>query len=300
MDRREFLKWQLISLIFCVIGPRFSWSFPEKGSKVVAVKGEVSKALEAGLKELGGIKTFVSEDSRVVIKPNMSFRNPPEMGTTTHPEVLKALVNLLSATRPKGIKVLDNTLTDPDACLKNSGIAHALKGLPVDLKILKSKADYQEVKVQGKVLSSLDVMKDVLMSDIIISVPVAKHHSSAGVSLSMKNLMGLIYDRSSFHYKYDLHTAIADMANFLKPKLVIVDMTRALTTNGPSGPGEVAIMDTIVVSNDMVAADAYVTSKVKWYGKQIEPFKVKHIKVAHEMGIGMGDLSKVEVIEKAV
>jgi len=300
MNRREFLKWQLISLLFCVMGPKFSWGATQKNPVVVAVKGDAQKALETGLKEIGGIKKFVAEGSKVVIKPNMSFRNPPEMATTTHPEVLKAVVNAVTVAKPKNIKVLDNTLTDPDACLKNTGIADALKGLPIELKILKNKADYQDVKVHGKVLSSLDVMKEVLSADAIISVPVAKHHSSAGVSLSMKNLMGLIYDRSSFHYRYDLHTAIADMANFFKPKLVIIDMTRALTTNGPSGPGDVQIMNTIVVSNDMVAADAYVTSKVKWYGKQVDPFRVKHIKIAHEMGMGMGDLSKVEVIEKAV
>lgn len=299
MDRREFIQWQLKALVFLILGPKFSWAQTRaEKSMVVAVQGEPAKALEIALKELGGIQSFLKPNSNVVLKPNMSFRNSPEMATTTNPNVLRAVVDLISRESPKSIKVLDNTLTDPEACMKNTGIKDALKGSMAELKVIKEKQGYQEVQIKGKSLGSTDIMKEVLSCDALIPVPVAKHHSSTGVSLSMKGMMGLIYERSSFHYKYDLHTAIVDLAAYLKPRLVIIDMTRALTTNGPSGPGEVEILNTIVASNDMVAADAYVVSKVKWYGRQMDPFKVKHIAIAHEMKVGVGNLKEIEIVEK--
>ncbi|MFN3534169.1 MAG: DUF362 domain-containing protein [Desulfatiglandales bacterium] len=300
MDRRDFLKWNLKAIAFSLLGPKFSWGSPKRErSIVVAVKGEIKEAVEAGIKELNGL-AFIRPGSRVLIKPNISFRNSPDMATTTTPGVVRALVDLIAGQKPRSIKVVDNTLTDPEACMQNTGIREALRGTPAELRVVKERQGFQKVTIKGAAVEEVELMKEVLESDLLIPVPIAKHHSSAGVSLSMKGMMGLIYDRSSFHYRYDLHTAIVDLAAYLKPPLVVIDMTKALTTNGPSGPGEVAWLNTVVVSNDMVAADAYVVKKVKWYGREIEPFRVKHIEIAHKRGVGVGNLKDVEIIEKTI
>lgn len=299
MNRREFLTWQMKALVFCLLGPKFAWAAhrPER-PLVVAVQGPQKEALEVALKEFGGLRSILKPNSKVVIKPNMSFRNSPEMATTTSPQLLRALVDLISKESPRSIMVVDNTLTDPEACIKNTGIGDALKGSTAEIKVMKKRSEFQTVKLKGSVLDSVDLMKEVLDCDILIPVPVAKHHSSTGVSLSMKGMMGLIFDRASFHYKYDLHSAIVDLAAFLRPKVTIIDLTKALITNGPSGPGEVEVHNTVVVSNDMVAADAYVVSKVRWYGKTIDPFKVRHISIAHERKIGTANLNEIELLEK--
>ena len=140
-----------------------------------------------------------------------------------------------------------------------------------------------------------EVMREVLEADVLIAVPVAKHHGSTGVSLSMKGMMGLIANRSEMHWRYDLHTSIADLCRVLKADLTVIDVTRALTTNGPSGPGEVKTMNTVVASKDMVAADAQVVSMVPWYGQRIPPQKVKHIRIAHEWGLGRMDVDNLTV-----
>lgn len=111
----------------------------------------------------------------------------------------------------------------------------------------------------------------------------------------MKGMMGLIANRSEMHWRYDLHTSIADLCRLLQADLTVIDVTRALTTNGPSGPGEVQIMNTVVASRDMVAADAQVVSMVPWYGQKIPPQKVKHIRIAHEWGLGRMDVQNLRV-----
>jgi uncharacterized protein (DUF362 family) len=138
-------------------------------------------------------------------------------------------------------------------------------------------------------------MKEVLKSDVLIAAPVAKSHSSTGVSLSMKGMMGLVYNRRVMHWRYDLHTSIVDLCSLLKPHLVLIDGTRVLSTNGPSGPGKVLHENTVIASKDMVAADAFAVSRFLWYGKQYKPGQVPHIREAHERGLGRMDVEKLNI-----
>jgi uncharacterized protein (DUF362 family) len=155
--------------------------------------------------------------------------------------------------------------------------------------------------VQGaKQLTEAEVLKEVLDADVLIAVPVAKHHSSTGVSLSMKGQMGLINNRTAMHWRYDLDEAIVDLCTLLRADLAVVDATRALTTNGPGGPGEVVRPGKVVASTDMVAADAKVVTMVRWYGRSLAPSKVRHIKLAHERGFGRMDIHNLRVKEIAV
>jgi uncharacterized protein (DUF362 family) len=151
------------------------------------------------------------------------------------------------------------------------------------------------VKVNGgKILKSMDVVAEVLDADVLIAVPVGKSHSSAGVSLSMKGMMGLVFDRSTFHVK-GLHEGIADMVTVLKPHLVVIDGTRILSTGGPGGPGEVIPLNLVVASADMVAADAQMVALGTWYGRRFEPRQVKHISIAADRGLGRIDLDKLRI-----
>jgi uncharacterized protein (DUF362 family) len=142
------------------------------------------------------------------------------------------------------------------------------------------------------------VMKDVLESDVLISAPVAKSHGSTGVSLSMKGMMGLIWNRGIMHYLHDLDESIVDLSTLLKPALVVVDGTRVLSTNGPGGPGRVLKMDTVIASGDMVSADAMAVSMFEWYGRKMEPRQVRHIRLAHERRLGRMDIEGMNPLKK--
>jgi uncharacterized protein (DUF362 family) len=111
----------------------------------------------------------------------------------------------------------------------------------------------------------------------------------------MKGMMGLIYNRWDMHGKYDLNRSIVDLCTLLTPRLVIVDATRVLTTNGPAGPGKVIEMDTVIASRDMVAADAMAVSIGEWYGRKMKPSQVGHIRLAHERGLGRMDIENLSI-----
>jgi uncharacterized protein (DUF362 family) len=142
-------------------------------------------------------------------------------------------------------------------------------------------------------------MKDVLDADCLIAAPTAKSHHMTGVSLSMKGMMGLVYDRWVMHQQ-GIDECVVSLAGFLKPKLVVVDASRILSTNGPRGPGEIIPMNTIVASADMVAADAQTVEMCTWYGKRFKARQIKHIRLAHEKGLGRMDVENLAVKQTTI
>jgi uncharacterized protein (DUF362 family) len=195
------------------------------------------------------------------------------------------------------IFVLDNPLRNAELCLENSKIRDSSKKIKqCKVQMKENSKDFVKVKIpNGQQMTSTEVMKEVLEADVIIAAPTAKHHSSTGVSLSMKGMMGLILNRGVMHWRYDLHTAITDLCTLIKPDLCLVDAHYVLTTNGPSGPGKVDRLGKVVASRDMVAADAKVVSMVKWYGQTIRPSQVKHIQQAHLRGLGRMDIDSLYI-----
>ena len=299
-SRRKFLKYQLaagLSLAGGLQGLRPFKALASGSPDLAVVKGDIAPACRAAVELLGGMSSVVSPGNKVVIKPNMSFDSPPERASNTHPEMIRTLVIMCREAGAARISVLDNPLRQAELCLEASGMQQALQGIEhCRVEQLDAPGRFREVELpRGEQLHSTEVMREVLEADVLIAAPVAKHHSSAGVSLSMKGMMGLILNRGIFHYRFDLHTAIVDLCTFLQPRLTVIDCSRALTTNGPSGPGKVVHPQTMVASRDMVAADAFVTSMVQWYGQSIPPRKVKHIRLAHERGLGRMDIANLSV-----
>lgn len=301
MNRRDFLSYQMKGALWLaaagsgLILPA-KRLLAETTPDIAVAKGTPAAAARAAVELLGGMKQFVKKGNRVLIKPNMSFPTPPERGSNTHPEVVRELAAMCKEAGASRVMILDNPLGPAERCLEASGISDACKVVEDKMVHMVSDASlYQEVKIPNAVsLSKTDIMKDALKADVLIAAPVAKSHSGAGVSLSMKGMMGLIYNRRIMHVM-DLHSCIADLASVLKAHLTVIDATRVLSTGGPGGPGKVLKMDTVIASRDMVAADAFAVSSFEWYGKKYQPAQVKHIREAHERGLGRMDVENLNV-----
>jgi uncharacterized protein (DUF362 family) len=259
---------------------------------VIVVHGkDIPKMLAAGIAKLGGWGAFIKSGNKVVIKPNVAWNSEPEKGGNTHPDLVKACVLAAEASGASTINLPENTCHPEKATFKTSGVEAALKGTKARL-YRPAKEDYQQVDVpQGKVIKRISIPKDILACDCLINVPVAKSHSAATLSLSMKNWMGSVpnEERRGWH-RDGLHQCIADFSTYLKPRLVIIDATRIMLTKGPQGPGDQAFPNEIILSTDPVAADAYAATLFK-----IAPFDIGYIKIAHEMGVGCGDLKKIKI-----
>lgn len=305
INRRDFLKKGAQGALWVTAGlalPPFphSRSWAQTPPDIAITKGAPGPATRAAVAQLGGMAAFVKPGDKVVIKPNMSFANPPEHGTNTHPLVIQELVAMCREAGAGWVRVLDHTLHKEELCIE--GVRTTCDIFEKNMVFGLSNPDlYRETAIPGGLeMKTTDVARDVLAADVLIAAPVAKSHGSTGVSLSMKGMMGLIYDRRIMHSRYDLATSIVDLASLLKPKLVVVDATRVLSTNGPSGPGKVLTENTVIASRDMVAADAQTVKLFEWYGKKMEPRQVKHILLAHERGLGRMDIENLRVVENRV
>ena len=264
------------------------------------VKGRPGPATRAAVKLLGGIKSFVKPGDKVVIKPNMSYPHNLESAANTHPEVVGELVAMNWEAGASKIRVLDHPYGQDERCIKS--IKKACEVFDKDIVHALTRIDfYKPVRIpKGLSFKKTDVMQDVLEADVLIAAPVAKSHSKTGVSLSMKGMMGLIWDRNVMHRDHDLDSAIVDLCTLLRPQLVVIDATRVLSDNGPEGPGKVIRMDTIVASKDMVAADAQMVKMCEWYGKRFKPSQIKHIRLAHQRGLGRMDIQNLSVKRMSV
>ena len=267
-------------------------------SEVFVGKGTAEEILPKIFKKMGGIERFVKPGSRVMIKPNMSFANPPEWGTGTSPQAVYTMAKLCLEAGAKRVIVCDNTIREPELCKQKTGIAEAIKPLK-GVVLFTPKQDSMYIAKsdpRAKSLMSTEVVKQVYETDCLISLPTAKSHSAGGVSLNLKGLMGLIKERGSFHRETDMHTAIPEQLYYIKPHICFVDATRALLDNGPAGPGKVVELKTFVGGLDPVAVDSYAVTLASWYGKTFDGTKVKHIKNAGDMKLGNVESSMISEI----
>jgi uncharacterized protein (DUF362 family) len=130
-------------------------------------------------------------------------------------------------------------------------------------------------------------------ADLFINVATAKHHSATQVSLGVKNLMGVIWNRADFHTTMDLSQAIGDLAVLIRPDLTIVDASRVLLTGGPTGPGKIALDMRMFASRDMVAVDSAVVGRYPFGDRSIRPHDIPHLRSAAELGVGVDDLDRI-------
>jgi uncharacterized protein (DUF362 family) len=301
MTRRKFLKTAATGVAFGLVS-RPSFSIGREEVDLTVISGDPVAATKKALETLGGISRFVKKGQRVVLKPNMSFSRTPEFGATTHPQVIATVAQACVEAGAEQVLVLDHTLHRAELCLERTGIREACKNIPgVHVLTLQDRKFFREIKIpHGKVLERVEVMKEVLDTPVLINIPVAKSHSATGISMGIKGLMGLIWDREIFHSQVNINQALADLATVIRPQLTILDATRALTSGGPGGPGEVKKPNLIIAGTDPVAVDSYGVSLVPWYGQNFKGRQVEHLLIAHQRGLGKIEIDQMKIVrEKA-
>jgi len=269
---------------------------PEVGpANLVIASGEGKGAAaitRAAVEGAGGIAKFVKKDARVVIKPNMAWQRRPEQAASTNPDLVTELARMCREAGAKEVTVLDHVIDRPARLvLEVNGLAKAARDGGAKLvaaELGDSPRLYREIEIpRGTVLTAEQVVSQVLDADVFINVPIAKQHSGSVLTLSMKNLMGIIFNRQGWH-QLGLHTCIAEFATAVRPHLIVVDAMRILTSGGPKGPGTTKDVGQVIVGTDPVAADAYAATL---FG--LQPDQVPHIAQAAKLGVGQMDLSKV-------
>jgi len=303
MDRKEFFKKSMYAALGASALPAFGtyaeavagMAAPMGSSPydLVAVKGgEPDVMFDRAMEALGGIKQFVKKGAKVVVKPNIGWDVSPERGANTNPKLVAQIIKHCYAAGAKQVTVFDHTCDDWKSAYANSGVERAAKDAGARVAPGNTESYYQKVTVPNtSKLPNAKIHELILESDVFINVPVLKNHSSTKLTVSMKNLMGIVWDRGEWH-RNDLHQCIADFAAYKKPTLNIVDAYTVMRNNGPRGVSaeDIVTMKSLLVSTDMVAIDAAATKLFGW-----EPADIRHIKIAAEMKLGRMDLAQMNI-----
>jgi uncharacterized protein (DUF362 family) len=300
MERRKFIKnIAYTSSVLAIGSSNFQYvkalNLSNEAIDLVYVKnGEPGLLFEKGIEALGGLEKFIKPGNKVTIKPNIGWDAPPERAANTNPDLLSAIVKSCFKAGAKEVFVFDNSCNNVSKCYINSGIEKAVIDAGGTMVNGGDKSKYQKVKIPNAVkLKKAKVHELILQSDVILNVPILKNHSDTGVTVSMKNLMGTVWNRIDWHIK-GLHQCIADYASYIKPTLNILDAYRILRTNGPKGRSikDVEVTKSLFISTDMLAMDVFACSV---FG--LDPKSIKHFQLAKEKNIGKFNLKEIVVKE---
>ena len=261
---------------------------------VVTRGGEPEELVRRALAALGGMEKFVPAGARVIVKPNIcvDFRTY-EYAATTNPWVVGALVKLCYEAGAASVKVMDFPFNGTqEQAYQTSGIKEQVEAAGGEMAYMHRDNFIPTDNPAGIILKKASVHEDILNTDVLINVPVAKTHGSSRLTLGMKNLMGVVLDRGAIHA--NLAQCIADLNALVRPELTVIDAVRIMTAYGPSGGSlnYVKKLDTLIASRDIVAADSYAAGL---FG--MKPEDLAYIIAGTSMGLGRSDLQNLRIEE---
>jgi len=290
MKRREFIKTSVLTATSVSLSGIYGFSAPG-GSLVSKVTGDSPYEIaKKGVELLGGMKKFVGKQDVVMIKPNIGWNRQVEHAANTNPEVLKAVIEMVFDAGAKKVIVMDNTCHKSEDTYRRSGIKEMVEKSGAEIRF----SDENRLVVHpfnGEKLKKWPVFRDHLEVDKFINVPILKHHSSAGLTIGMKNLYGIIGGRRGKLHR-DMGENIADLAYGFKTHLTIVDAYRILKRNGPVGGrlSDVELKKTVICSENIFEADVVA---VDVFGKSVD--EVDFIAAGFRRGMGQKDIRKINI-----
>jgi uncharacterized protein (DUF362 family) len=259
-------------------------------SVVAVVKGErghepVFKALD-----LINYKSALAGWDRILIKVNFITYKTWDTGATTDPIVVEAIIHKLRELPAKVYVVeSDATMTNADRAFEKTGMKDMCERNGIEHLNLRYEEDKVELAIpDGEALKSITVPR-IVTESAVISAAKLKTHRDTGVTLGMKNMFGLLPEKfkGKYHLK-GISKVVTDINTVLKPALTVIDGFVGMEGSGPIN-GTPIKMDLIIAGTDTVATDATACRAMG-----IDPHEIRHIRKAHEKGLGKID--NVQVI----
>ena len=305
LNRRQFLIGSLAAASLYPLtrgylqpSPWNSAAYRKKSRSQVAILE--ANSYETNLKDvlLRGIKPFHLnlQGKTVVLKPNLVEHDPGGV-INTHPAVIYAAIEAFKSLGARQVVVAEGPghRRDNEHLLSASGLYPILKDLEVryvdlnydDVRPLKLRSHFTN-------LNHLYIPETVLKADLLVSMPKLKTHHWAGVTLSLKNMFGIIpgaiygWPKNILHWA-GIHESILDINSTLPvPQFAIVDGIVGMEGNGPI-QGEPKVCGTLILGDDLVAVDATAARLM-----QINPEKIKYLAQAGEF---LGNLDEEKILQ---
>lgn len=236
---------------------------------------------------IGGIEKTVGKGDKVLIKPNMVDGASPDTGETVHPEVVLAVVKLAQAAGASRVAIGESPTW------RDLSLHHLYEKMAKEAgaeMVNFNEQPFDEVSVKDSVyFKTVRIARALRECDAFINVPTLKTHHVAGLTVAMKNYYGVIpqQDKWGYHKQDRLEEVIVDLNQARPTDLVVVDGTLSTHHIPPFWKQQ---LDLCIAGRDAVAVDA-VSAKVIG----VEPSSLRFLKWAEQKGLGVADLSRIEV-----
>jgi uncharacterized protein (DUF362 family)/Pyruvate/2-oxoacid:ferredoxin oxidoreductase delta subunit len=240
---------------------------------------------------------LITKNSRVVIKPNLLLAASPDKAIVTHPAVVRAAAEY-ALDRGARVQISDSpALVSFKKIIKESGIGHALEGLPVEFKEFKTLV---EVEV-GEPFGRIEIAEDAVRADVLINLPKLKSHSQMLLTLGVKNLFGCIvgFAKPEWHLRTGVDREsfarlLVRIYEAIRPPITVLDGILALEGQGPGKGGRPRHIGVLMGGTDAVAVDIVVCRML-----DVDPERLLTNRMAMKMGLSPpavqveGDLPRI-------
>lgn len=260
-------------------------------SVVAIVKGQEPIEITVKALEMVGAEQACSTEKQILVKPNYINADHPSTGVTTDGRVIEGVVRFFREHGFRNVIIGEGAgFADTFHAFRVAGVDKVAERWGVSMVDL-NKDEFVTVKPSNPyALQTVRVAKTVLES-CIVSVPKLKLHKLAGVTLSLKNMMGAVTPKGSIHGP--LSEKIVDLASIITPSVAVID--GIIGGEGSETAGEPVEMNLVIAGRDPVAVDAVGAAVMG-----VDPRSVKHLVLAEEKGLGVCDLGRIKVLGEPI
>ena len=265
-------------------------------------RGIIETAVRQAVSLAGGLAETINKDTMVLIKPNLFKPVPSGTGLVTDAKVTEAITKVILELRPKSVIIGEGSAAGYDGPAFNtmeafevSGTAEAARRLGIECRNLNNDR-FEEVNIQEpNVMERVRIAKTALDSDVIISVPVLKTHGGTGITLSLKNMKGVMPGAEKRRsHRLGLDWAIVDLLSVVRPCFAVIDAT--VGTEGLwQYPLDRREMGLIIAGRNPLAVDIVGASLMGIDSKQ-----VMHLQYLACKESTISDLEQIEVVGEPI
>ena len=257
---------------------------------VAIVKGprsvdNVYKSIELA----GGFESIAKKFDRALIKVNFISTKTWDTGATTDPVVVEGIIDKAKEVFKEVIVIeTDASITNAHKASRTTGIKRLCDDKGIEFVNPKEDKDQVDLIVKNPLAINKITVSRRITDSAIINAAKMKTHGLTNVTLSLKNMFGLLSTRKKFQYHMrNMNKVIPDILSVIKPHFNIIDGFVAMEGRGPIY-GKPIEMGVLVSGKDPVSTDS-VASKIMGFN----PKEIEHIRLTHELGIGEIDLDKI-------